>query len=270
MDKPMPLIAHISDLHFPCTPQPLQDALRRALRDASPTLVAVSGDLTQRARKAQFVQAQQFLKSLPHPILVIPGNHDVPLYDLFRRFFLKSARFQNYICADPTPIYHDHSLCVVGVDSTRAFTLDPYGFWKNGSLSAAQLQLMKEKFKLAEAGALKVLVMHHPLVNPWNAGSRDTVRGRMRIINTLEQIGVELVLSGHLHMAYKDHAPIFAIAQDHKILCIQAGTTTSTRLRHEANAFNLLDWNGTRLVVTVMRYNGADFVRESSSDYVLR
>lgn len=266
----MPLIAHISDLHFPYTPQPLLDALRRALRDANPALVAISGDLTQRARKAQFAQARQFLKSLPHPTLVIPGNHDVPLYDLFRRFFQKSARFHEYICADPTPIYQDRSLCVVGVDSTRAFTLDPYGFWKNGSLSDAQLQLMKEKFKLAEAGALKVLVMHHPLVNPWDAGSRDTVRGRMRIINTLEEIGVEVVLSGHLHMAYKDHAPIFAIAREHKILCIQAGTATSTRLRHEANAFNLLDWDGTKLAVTVMRYNGADFVGEDSSQPLLR
>ena len=265
----MPLIAHISDLHFSYTTGPLQDALRRALRQANPGLVAISGDLTQRAREAQFAQAQQFIESLQRPLLVIPGNHDVPLYDLFQRFFHKSQRFRQYICADLMPIYQDQSLCVVGVDSTRAFTLDPYGFWKNGALSAGQLELLKEKFQLAPVSALKVLVMHHPLVNPWNRGQRDTVRGRMRIIRTLEQIGVQVVLSGHLHMAYQDHAPIFA-AEDHEILCIQAGTAISTRLRDEANAFNLLRWDGVTLTVTVMRYNGADFVPDSSDDYVLR
>ena len=266
----MPLIAHISDLHFSSTTRPLQDALRRALIAANPALVAISGDLTQRAREAQFAEAQEFVESLPQRLLMIPGNHDVPLYDLIQRFLSKSARFRQYICNDPMPVYHDPALCVVGVDSTRAFTLDPYGFWKNGTLSHAQLELLREKFKAAEHGALKVLVMHHPLVNPWDGGTRDTVRGRMRIISILEQIGVDVVLSGHLHMAYRAYAPMFDPGQQHNILCIQAGTAISTRLRHEPNSLNLLAWDGAKLGVTVMRYNGPEFVPESSSDYPLR
>ena len=266
----MPLIAHISDLHFGYTTQPLEHALHRALHQAKPTLMVISGDLTQRARESQFAAAQRFVETLPHPLLVVPGNHDVPLYDIFRRFFRKSERFRRYISDDLTPVYQDESMCVVGVDSTRAFTLDPYGFWKNGSLSDAQLEMIHGKFLAAPEGLLKVLVMHHPLVNPWNEGSRDTVRGRERIIRVLEQVGVEVVLSGHLHIGYGGNAPVFTPDLKRKILCIQAGTAISTRLRNESNAFNLLDWDGAKLSVTIMRYNGADFVRENTNEHALR
>ena len=113
----------------------------------------------------------------------------MPLYDIFRRLFRKSERFRRNICDDLTPVFQDQSLCVVGVDSTRAFTLDPYGFWKNGSLSDAQLEVMRGKFKASAEGALKILAIHHPLVNPWNEGSRDTVRGRERIIACSNRLG---------------------------------------------------------------------------------
>ncbi len=266
----MPLIAHISDLHFPYTTAVLEQALRRALAEANPTLLAISGDLTQRARPRQFELARQYLQTLPRPQLVIPGNHDVPLYDVFRRFFRKSQRFREHISEDLEPVYQDDSLCVVGVDSTRAFTLDPHGFWKNGSLSAQQLETIRGRFLAAPGGALKVLVMHHPLVNPWDQTARDTVRGRRRIIEVLEQAKVDVVLSGHLHLGYSAHAPVFMPQGKHKILCIQAGTATSTRLRDEANTFNLLNWDGMTLAVTIMRFNGTDFVRERTLEYRLR
>jgi len=260
----MPTIAHISDLHFPYVSGAALEALRTSLNELRPDLLVISGDLTQRAREKQFAAAQRFLQTLPQPQLAVPGNHDVPLYDLLRRFFHPVERFQRYIAPDLSPAVQLEGLHIVGANSTRAFTLDPHGFWKNGTLSDAQLMEISRQFADTKPSALRVLVMHHPLVNPWNAGSRDTARGRERIIRSLEQSGVQVVLSGHLHLAYHDQAPT-RVTTAGRILCIQAGTATSTRLRgKEPNSFNILNWTGSKLTLTTMRLTESRFIAEST------
>lgn len=235
-----------------------------------PSVTVISGDLTQRAREGQYQAAKQFIDRIEGPVVVIPGNHDVPLYDVFRRFFRPVERFTRIITPELYPTYSDDAVHVVGVNSTRAFTFDPNGFWKNGALSEEQLREVTRRMAQARPGALRVLVMHHPLVNPHDAGPRDTCRGRDRIICTLESAGVELVLSGHLHIPFTRHAPAQALAAG-KILCLQAGTATSNRLRDkEPNAFNMLKWDGSALELTVMRHNGAEFWAEAMQKFQVR
>jgi len=259
-------IAHISDLHFPCTNPDLPQALLQSLRESRPVAVVVSGDLTQRAREKQFRATARFLNSIPFPLLVVPGNHDIPLYDLLRRIFLPAERFRRIICDDRLPSIQTDKWYIVGADSTRALTLDLLGFWKNGSLSDRQLELIRSRFNLARPGQLRTLVIHHPLINPWNGGSRHTVRRRRRILRVLEEAKVDLVLSGHLHKGYVGRAPL-VLPSGRQVLCVQAGTATSTRLRDEVNAYNLLTCNGDSLCVTVMRYCRQVFAPEVSTDF---
>ena len=259
-------IAHISDLHFPCVSERACENLRHRLNEVRPGVVVVSGDLTQRGRERQYASAFAYLGQLPHPRIVIPGNHDVPLFDLRRRFFHPAERFLRLICDDPMPVHRDDELLIVGVNSTRAWTLDWRGFWKNGTLSPRQLDDLRARFASATPAQLRVLAMHHPLVNPWDDSSRDTARHRTRILHALRDCGVDVVLSGHLHKAYARNAP----ASGRPILCIQCGTTTSTRLRDEANAFNLLTWDSGRLTLQVMRFDGHRFEPEVPQQFQLR
>lgn len=266
----MATIVHLSDIHFGRVDPALCEQVLGFVREHRPTVTVISGDLTQRAREAQYLAAKRFIDQIEGPVVVIPGNHDVPLYDVLRRFFRPLERFQRIITSDLYPTYSDNDFHVVGVNSTRAFTLDPHGFWKNGTLSDEQLKEVDRRMAQARPGALRVLVMHHPLVNPWNAGPRDTCRGRDRIIFTLESAGVELVLSGHLHIPFTRHAPAQALAAG-KILCLQAGTATSNRLReNHANAFNMLQWNGKQLDLTVMRHDGGEFYAQATQQFELR
>src|SRR6187397_3032956 len=115
-------VAHISDLHFGRTNPTVVAALILKLRDLAPDVVVVSGDLTQRARARQFQEARHFLDALDRPTIVVPGNHDVPLENLFDRFFRPFAKYRKYITEDLSPTFHDEELAVVGINTARSFT----------------------------------------------------------------------------------------------------------------------------------------------------
>ncbi len=266
----MATIIHISDIHFMRVDHAMCEQVIGFISKERPRLTVISGDLTQRAREKQYLAARRFIDHIPGPVVVVPGNHDVPMYDVLRRFFRPLERFTRIITPDLWPTYSDDELFALGANTTRAFTCDPHAFWKNGTLSEAQLTEIGERFAHARPGALRVLVIHHPLVNPWNDGTRDAARGRDRIIRALEGAGVRVVLSGHLHFAYGRHAPGPKVPPG-QILCIQAGTATSTRLRQgEANAFNVLHWDGRTLTLSVMRHNGREFLRESEQQFSVK
>lgn len=270
INRRMVSIVHISDIHFPMVNRVLCEQVIEFIGRERPRLTVISGDLTQRAREKQYLAAREFLDRIPGPMVVVPGNHDVPMYDVFRRFFRPLERFSRIITPNLWPTYSDEELFVLGANTTRAFTPDPHAFWKNGALSDEQLGEITARFAAARPGALRVLVIHHPLANPWNDGVRDTIVGRDRIVRALRDAGVEVVLSGHLHAAYGRYTPAVIGSCVHP-LCIQAGTATSTRLRREeANAFNVLRWDGQTVEMTVMRYDGTDFRSESTARFEIR
>src|SRR5579859_4560786 len=100
----MKTIAHLSDLHFGRLDQPVARGLVDDLSERHPTLLVVSGDFTQRARPRQYGAARDYLKGLPGPQLVVPGNHDVPMFDVVRRFLFPLNRYRQYISPDLTPV----------------------------------------------------------------------------------------------------------------------------------------------------------------------
>src|SRR4051812_8508391 len=112
-------IVHLSDLHFGRVDDRLPRALLDAVGAASPDLVVISGDMTQRARVEEFEAARAFLAELPQPQLVVPGNHDIPLYDVFRRTLRPLNRFRRYISSDIEPGYFDGEIAVAGISTAR-------------------------------------------------------------------------------------------------------------------------------------------------------
>jgi 3',5'-cyclic AMP phosphodiesterase CpdA len=230
----MRTVVHISDLHFGRIDPNLPGPLRTAIASIAPDVVCVSGDLTQRARRSQFAEATAFLATLPTPRIVVPGNHDVPLYDVVRRFAAPLDRFREFIDAEPFPTFIDAEVAIVGVNTARSLT------FKNGRINREQVAEVEQRFRGLPDAVTRIVVTHHPFDLPQAGDPKDLVGRAAMAMQVFAAAGVDFFLSGHLHATH-----VQTTAQRYDIagfaaLMIHAGTTTSTRGRGEGNAFNVL------------------------------
>ena len=233
----MHTLVHLSDLHFGRVDQALVQPLTSVIEQIRPHLIAVSGDLTQRARPEQFQQAQVFLRALPSPQIVVPGNHDVPLYNIYGRFVQGLARYRRYITADLEPFYADAEIAVFGINTARAFT------FKGGRINAAQIARIQQRLCPLSADVLKIVVTHHPFDLPARYTDRALVGHARLAMERLAACGIDLFLAGHLHISHAGPTTLRFKTGRHTALIIQAGTATSTRGRGEVNAFNVIRIN---------------------------
>ncbi len=254
-------IAHISDLHFGAEERHIGEGLLDDLSRQLPHLVVVSGDLTQRARSSQFIAARAFLDRIAAPYLVVPGNHDIPLYNVLHRLMRPLSRYRHYITADMHPFYHDGELAVVGVNTARSSTL------KEGRISHSQIDRLRAQFDSVPSHLFKVLVSHHPFLPPSHSTETALV-GRVRLaLKTLEACGCALILSGHLHLAYSGDAKPFHLEMKRSILVAQAGTAISHRRRDEPNAYNQIVVDGDRLDLEVRAWDGKQFATAKTKQF---
>ena len=194
----MRTVVHVSDLHFGRVDQELLAPLRSAIAQARPDVLVVSGDLTQRARRAQFRAARDFLATLPTPQIVVPGNHDVPFYDVVRRFLAPLDRFRRYISDDPMPEFRDEEIAVVGVNTARSLT------FKGGRINVDQVRAVAERFEALPERVTRIVVTHHPFDVPAD-GDPDDVLGRAPMaMAEFARAEVDVFLSGHLHRSNID------------------------------------------------------------------
>jgi len=255
-------IVHLSDLHFGRLNPALIDPLLRTVREVEPDLIAVSGDLTQRARSYQFQQARSFLDVLPKPQIVVPGNHDIPLHNVFARFVEPLTKYKRYITDDLQPAYEDEEMVIIGVNTARS------SVFKGGRINKTQVDRLRDKFCSLRSGVVKAVVTHHPFDLPEGYHERDLV-GRARMAMTgLAECGADLFLAGHLHISHTGHTKRYKI-HGHSALVVQAGTATSTRERGEANSFNLLriGYPGITVERFVWNPSTASFAVSSHEDF---
>ena len=244
----MRTIVHLSDLHFGRVNPALIDPLIRIVTEVKPDLVAISGDLTQRARSYQFQQARSFLDALPRPQIVVPGNHDIPLHNIFARFFEPLTKYKRYITDDLQPGYQDEEMVIIGVNTARSLV------FKGGRINESQVSRLREKFCSFGSEVVKVVVTHHPFDLPEGHNERNLV-GRAKMAMTgLAACGADLFLAGHLHVSHTGHTKRYKI-HGHSALVVQAGTATSTRERGEANSFNVLRIDYPTITVEKLVWN---------------
>ena len=243
----MRTLVHISDIHFGRVDYNIVERLKEKIEEIKPHLVIVSGDLTQRARSHQFIEARAFLEALPHPQIVVPGNHDIPMDNIFARFFSPLEKYKRYITEDLQPFYRDEEIAVIGINTARSMTI------KDGRINEAQIAGIREKMCALDDKMLKIVVTHHPFDLPAGFKESDIVDNAAAAMPQLADCGADVFLSGHLHVSRITHtAERYKLDSGKSALVIQAGTATSTRGRGEANSFNVIEFEHPGLIVKRM------------------
>jgi len=256
----MATIAHLSDVHFGHHDPIVVAAVEEFLFEHKPDLVVISGDFTQRARVKQYEMACEFverIEAMGLAVLAVPGNHDVPLYDVMRRFIRPLDRYQRFIDDDLCPWFENDELAVLGLNTARSLTI------KDGSISREQIRLIRKAFHTGEEGKTRILVTHHPLyaMPIGDEGALTEVADRHDdALAAAAEAGVHILLAGHFHRSFSKSAREM-VKNAGAALVVQAGTATSTRLRgDEKQSFNWIEAHKGKVEIEVHAWEGEGFV----------
>jgi 3',5'-cyclic AMP phosphodiesterase CpdA len=235
----MSVLLQISDPHFGTEQAPVVEALRALAAQQKPDLVVLSGDITQRARNEQFAAARAFLDSLGVPAHVaIPGNHDIPLYDVATRALRPYARYARHFGEDLEPRHASDDLLVITVNTTRWYR------HKDGEISPEQVERVADMLRAATSGQLRVVVTHQPVCVTREEDEKDLINGGVHAVRQWAQAGADLILGGHIHLPYVCalHKQVHRFGQlPRHLWAVQAGTAVSKRIRYEAcNSVNIV------------------------------
>jgi 3',5'-cyclic AMP phosphodiesterase CpdA len=260
----MARLVHLSDLHFGAHDEELVEAVERQVNDLKPDLVVISGDFTQRAKTEQFKEACLFLEHLRdsgHEVLGVPGNHDVPLYDVLRRFLSPLARYRRFIDESLCPFIELPGVAVLGINTARSLT------FKDGRINKDQVQFIRETFARTPSNSIRILVTHHPLLALPVGEEIERAIGRQEMaLDAVEESGVDMLLAGHNHHASSQDASDL-VTRAGGVLVVQAGTATSTRVREQEQSFNVIDIEDGNVSIAVHGWNGDAFEAKNSSRY---
>lgn len=258
----MARIAHLSDIHFGAHNPKIVTATEAWLQERQPDLIIISGDFTQRARVDQFRQASAYLNRLRaagFQTLVVPGNHDIPLYDVFRRFAAPLDRYKQYIDNNLAPWFENDAVAVLGINTARSLTI------KDGRINHDQIAMIHDRFATVAPSKTRILVTHHPLyaMPIGEGGELSEAVGRHRdAVKAVCEAGVHLALAGHFHRTYAESARKM-VENAGSSLVMQAGTATSTRLRNsELQSFNWIHAHrNDEVELQVIAWDGSGFRR---------
>jgi 3',5'-cyclic AMP phosphodiesterase CpdA len=263
----MARLVHLSDLHFGAHDERLVEGVEERVDELKPDLVVISGDFTQRAKTEQFREACEFLERLQHSgheVLGVPGNHDVPLYDVLRRFLSPLARYRRFIDESLCPFVELPGIAVLGINTARSLT------FKDGRINDDQLAFIRDTFSRTPRDAFRVLVTHHPLFALPVGEELTRAIGRQELaLDAIQEAGVDMLLAGHNHHA-SSHSTTDLVARAGSALVVQAGTATSTRVREQEQSFNMIEVGEASVTITVNAWRDDEFQALDAQRYAWR
>jgi len=248
----MTRLLHLSDPHFGTEYEPAVQALLRLVDDIQPDLVLLSGDITQRARRSQFAAARRFVQALQRPVLAVPGNHDIPLFNVLARTMNPYGGYRRALGPVLEPVIDIPGLLAIGVNSTRPARHE------RGEVSVAQVERVARRLSQARADCLRVVMLHHPVRAVVDSDRKNLLIGRGVAVRAWVEAGVDLILAGHIHLPYVlpvsgvedadseidvagltlweqgagvEDAPEMMRTQARQAWIVQAGTAVSRRVR---------------------------------------
>ncbi len=242
-------IIHLSDLHFGRIQNQVLVDLEAYLEKEKDqiNLVIITGDLTQRAKKDQFIAAKDFIEKIKCPVFVVPGNHDVPLYNLFLRFFSPYSRFKKYMGNLISNFYEDENFSIFGLWTVNPFRVE------DGKISQHDILNVTEKFRTVDPRKIKILAGHHPIAT----FEEPKIK---KLFEKLIELKPDFLMWGHNHQS-----SITYFDEKTKMLPIMmaSGTTVSSRVRAEANSFNYISIIDNDVIIkTMVHVNGKGFLAE--------
>jgi len=268
----MSVLLHISDTHFGTEEAPVVLALQALAHELKPDALVFSGDVTQRARPSQFAAARQFCDSLRiAKMLVLPGNHDIPLYNVFARVAMPWHNYRKAFGHELEPTMDLPDAIVIGVNTTRPER------HTDGEVSPQQIEYVSRSLRDASPEKLRVVVTHQPACVMRAEDEKDRLHGGDEAIRAWSEAGADLVLGGHIHLPYVSNVCSLVKGARREMYCVQAGTALSTRVRHNTpNSVNVIRWQapapGAARVCKVERwdYDLADARFELTHPYELK
>jgi len=262
----MTTLLQISDPHFGTERPPVMQALLQLSRELEPDLVVLSGDITQRARHAQFTAARAFFDELnPPALLVIPGNHDIPLFNVAARLLAPYRGYSRSFGHDLNPEFEAPDLLAIGVNTTTPLR------HTDGELSSRQIERVSQRLHRASASQLRVVVVHQPVLAIRASDEENLLHGHREAVPAWAAAGADIIMGGHIHLPYVRSLRTTFADLPRDVWTVQAGTSVSSRLREGiSNSVNVVRCDGAVAPrqCTVERWDYADasgrFARHSS------
>ena len=251
----MTRIALIADLHFGSVPARLAEQLALDLHNIRPDLIIVAGDLTMRSTRVEFADAKVWLEGLRAPLLVLPGNHDLPVWSIFERFSNPFARYSQASGAKLMPVFEDGQSFILGLNTTASW--QPSLRWQDGTVRRRDVAAARLLLSQAPPEKTRIVATHHPLssIEGFPRSTRP-VRRAARAVAMLAEQNVEMLLSGHIHQTYAVSLQRAAGT----VIAVGAPTALSTRVRGEPNGFWLIEVLPERFRLSLHSFDGAGFV----------
>lgn len=249
----MSIILHASDLHFGKADPIVVEAFYKEIERQRPDLVILSGDFTQVGSREEFRMAREFIDRISAPVFTVPGNHDIPRFNSWQRFFDPMKRYRDHIAPMVDTVHEDDSCFVVGINTARPVL--PHWNWANGMVSQDQIQFAHNQFRTAPDGKVRIFVCHHPLVNVKSAPIDTVVWGSTDMVDALIDQHVDIVLTGHIH-----HASIFHDKEQRGPVMVGSATATSSRLRSQSNGYNIIRITPAAIDVELIHWDGASHI----------
>lgn len=249
----MKTILHASDLHFGKASAETVELFRLEIERQKPDLIVLSGDFTQVGSNREFRQAREFIDKITAPVFTVPGNHDIPRFNTWQRFFDPMERYRRHITPLVNTIHEDDHCYVVGINTARAVL--PHWNWANGMISKAQIEFVHNSFRYAPNDKVRIFVCHHPLVNVQNAPIDTVVWGSTELMQVLVSQQVDVVLTGHIH-----HASILPYKEARGPVMIGSASATSTRLRKQSNGYNIIRLFPDKIDIELVHWDGSAHV----------